>query len=310
MGLTVDNHYLLLAKKAKFNEFYTTFKTVKNELDWYTEYFKGKSILCNCNDTTNSNFFKYFYENFKDLQLKKLVCVSYDYKGSNLAYKIIVDSHDSEPKFEKLEGNGDFRTEECTQLLKEADIVVTNPPFSLFKDFITQLFENNKKFLILCATASLKTKLIFPLIFNNVISIGYNYGTNKFAVPPEYKRKSSWIDKEGHNWQTVNICWLTNLPVDKSTFKDIELTKSYDASLYPKYDGQDVIEVSEYKNIPKDYYGIMGVPTSYLGYHNGKQFEIVGIANQGSDGVYDKFKPIIEGKQKYCRVLIKRQTDI
>lgn len=339
-----SNSVLNRAKHRQNNdEFYTTYKTVEDELIHYTVHFKDKYVLCNCDDPLESNFSKYFIKNFNRLGLRKLVCTSYstssilategkltDKEGdilekgngyvmsiTRVPKMITPESTDKEvhdwlrkrKSIRKLKGTGDFRSPECVKYLKECDIVITNPPFSLFRDLIILIQEYKKKFLVIGNSNALMYKEIFPLIKNNEVWLGNHYGDMSFKVP-EYseKRKTRfWIDETGQKWRSLgNAMWLTNLDLERR-HRDLVLTEYYDSEKYPRYDEFDAIEVSRVANIPKDYEGIMGVPITFLNKHNPDQFEIVGEANHGSDNEYDLFKPTIDGRQIYKRVLIRNK---
>ena len=216
------------------------------------------------------------------------------------------DSENKDANVELLEGDGDFRSEECVELLKQADIVVTNPPFSLFRPYVAQLVKYDKKFLIIGNMNAIKYKEIFPLIKANKIWIGYNFNkTMEFQLDESYEK---WNEiRDGKKYGKVPaIAWFTNLDVKKHHEK-LVLTEKYDKAKYPKYDNYDAINVDKVKDIPKDYDGVMGVPISYLMHHNTEQFEIVGELNNGSNNEWDYAEPMIDGKVKYTRILIRRK---
>ena len=230
----MTNKNLNRAKRVKNDEFYTRVEDIALEVSKYSSYFQGKSVLCNCNDV-GSAFWQYFKDNFHELGLKNLIAVSY---GTN-ATKIEYNSSEI-----KLLGNGDFRSKECIELLNEADIVVTNPPFSLFREYIDTLMAHKKKFLIVGNLNAIKYSNVFPLLMENKICLGYNI-INKFT------QADGSIKKFG------NIIWYTNLP---RSYNILQLDKTYNKEDYPKYDNYNAIEVSKTANIPIDYNGIMGVP--------------------------------------------------
>lgn len=335
-----------ILNKAKYtentDEWYTDYKTVEEELSHYINQFYDKVVLCNCDDPYESAFSKYFLRNFNILKLKKLICTSY--RGSRIVEKLkIKDNSNStidkryayvmivEEKFDvsnnmitddaiekllkakgvvsKLNGDGDFRSIECIEYLKEADIVVTNPPFSKFTDLFSLLIKYNKKYLLIGNQNAITYKEIFPYIKNGEAWIGHRFGDMAFKVPNDTPPRKTrfWIDEEGQKWRSLgNAMWITNLDNTRKHQK-LELTSIYEPSKYPKYDNYDAINVSRVLDIPKDYWGIMGVPLTYLKYHNDEQFEIVGEANHGSDNEYDLFKPKINGKEIFKRILIRKK---
>ena len=307
-----NNKSLGAANKAKQDEFYTQLSDIENELKHYKEHFKGKVVFCNCDDPYESNFFKYFAMNFNHLGLKKLICTCYAtspimYKQLTLfgeeeelceettnkkPYKIeitevkdlngdgAVDLQDIElllksvdGKPELLKGDGDFRSDECVELLKQADVVVTNPPFSLFREYVAQLIEYDKKF------NAITYKEIFPLLKDNKLWIGYKSGDMAFTVPDSYTARETrfWIDENGQKWRSMgNICWYTNLDIQKR-HENLILYRNYNPEEYPTYDNYNAIEVSKVSEIPEDYYGVMGVPITFMDKYNPEQFEILGI---------------------------------
>ena len=275
----MTNKNLNRAKRVKNDEFYTRVEDIALEVSKYKDYFRGKSVLCNCNDV-NSSFWQYFYNNFHELGLKNLIAVSY---GTN-ATKIEYNSSES-----KLLGNGDFRSKECIELLNEADIIVTNPPFSLFREYIDILMAYKKKFLIVGNLNAIKYSNVFPLLMENKIRLGYT-SINKFT------QADGSIKKFG------NIVWYTNLP---RSYNILQLDKTFNREYYPKYDNYNAIEVSRTANIPIDYSGIIGVPISYIIKHNPQQFSIVGIFNHGTDHEFDLAKPILNGRELFPRIAIK-----
>ncbi len=210
----------------------------------------------------------------------------------------------------KLKGNGDFRSDECIEYLKKCDICCTNPPFSLFATLFSLLVKYEKQFLLIGNQNAITYKEIFPYIKENKAWVGYRFGDMAFRVPndTEPRKTRFWIDETGQKWRSLgNAMWLTNLDTEKR-HQFLELTQTYNTVDYPKYDNYDAINVSRVANIPKDYEGIMGVPITYLKYHNDMQFEIIGEANHGSDNEFDLFKPKINGKEQFKRILIRRIT--
>ena len=300
-----NNSNLHRAKKAKNDEFYTQLSDIENELIHYQEHFNGKIVYCNCDDPTQSNFVKYFQINFDKLNLKKLIATGYRKNCRGL--KLLYDSSNKEANIELLEGDGDFRSEECVELLKQADIVVTNPMFSLFREYVAQLVEHSKKFLIIGNINAIKYKEIFPLIKANKIWIGYNFNkTMEFQLDESYEK---WNEiRDGKKYGKVPaIAWFTNFDVKKHHEK-LVLTEKYDPAKYPKYDNYDAINVDKTVNIPKDYFGVMGVPISFLDKYNPEQFEIVGMLNAGNNPGYDFEKPVLNSRVIFTRLLIRRKA--
>lgn len=314
------NKSLNAAAKAKQDEFYTQMPDIANELKHYKHHFVGKTVLCNCDDPFESNFFKFFALNFNAWGLKKLICTCYN--GSPIAGKeLSLFDFDEEPTTERkaykvelteltdingdgatdlldvrellkvnppslLSGNGDFGSDECIELLKEADIVVTNPPFSQFRRFVSLLMEHKKKFLIIGNQNAITYKEIFPLIRNNQLWLGYKSGDMAFTVPDSYEPRETrfWIDKYGQKWRSMgNICWYTNLD-HKKRHELLDLYKTYTPEEYPKYDNYDAIEVSRVSDIPMNYDGYMGVPITFLDKYNPEQFEIYGATESEGKG--------------------------
>lgn len=294
------NANLSNAKRAKNDEFYTQLSDIENELKHYKNHFAGKVVYCNCDDARKSNFFRFFQKKFNDYGLKKLVTTSYneDGHGSVLVYEGDTNSNgkldDNEVKVSELKGNGDFRSEECIELLKESDIVVTNPPFSLFRDYIATLVQYDKKFLVIGNKNAITYKEIFPLIKENKLWLGY-YCPNEFRLP------------NGDTTKKVNgLCrWFTNLDI-KKRHETIYPYKSYNEEEFPKYDNYDAIEVSKVCEIPKDYDGIMGVPINFLDKYNPSQFEIVGLDRYVEDNPHYGKRFSINNRETYARILIKR----
>lgn len=326
------NKTLTLAKKAKNDEFYTQLGDIEREMKHYKQHFKGKTVLCNCDDPRVSNFFKYFALNFELLGLKRLIATCYKSKEINtfsqnnseqavyIVYEgdkndnHIVDNEEIEVK--PLKGDGDFRSKECIELLKQADIVVTNPPFSLFREYVAQLMEYGKKFVIIGNQNAITYKEIFPYLRNNEIWIGYGFGDMGFKVPDYFEPRATrfWIDGTGQKWRSFgNICWFTNLDIQKR-HEDLILYKRYNPEEYPKYDNYDVIDVNKVKEIPVDYGGIMGVPITFMDKFNSAQFEIIGMAEDngkgysGTEAKWDGINPhcVINEKNKFKRIFIKR----
>ena len=285
---------LAAARAAKEDEFYTQLSDVERELMHYKKHFKDKVVYCNCDDPRVSGFVHYFSHNFEVLGLKALLATCYKNTQPNLfsdhdsdrAVKLEYqgDSNGSgrpdpsEFDVELLEGDGDFRSRESIELLKRADIVVTNPPFSLYRQFIPKMIEHDKKFVLIGPQNAITTKEIFPLIMSGKVWWGVNSGAMKFRVPSDKEKDGLEVDFEGNKFQSFgNICWYTNLDLPRR-HEELILYKSYSPDEYPKYDNYDAIEVSKISEIPFDYFGVMGVPISFLDKHNPDQFEILGIA--------------------------------
>ena len=301
------------AKRAKNDEFYTQLSDIENELKHYKSHFAGKVVYCNCDDARKSNFFRFFQKKFNDYGLKKLITTSYNENGhgSVLVYEGDTNGNgkldEHEVKVSELKGNGDFRSEECIELLKEADIVVTNPPFSLFREFIATLVQYDKKFLVIGNNNAITYKEIFPLIKENKLWLGFSDNkTMEFVMPDSYE-KYNYIDKKGRKIGKVPaISWFTNLEHSKRN-DEIILYKKYTSEEFPKYDNYDAIEVSRVCEIPKDYNGVMGVPITFLGKYNPSQFEIVGQMANTSITDTNFGYPFVNGKRKYARILIRKK---
>ena len=329
------NRSLNAAKASKQDEFYTQLSDIEKELRHYTNHFRNKTVLCNCDDPKVSNFFHYFAHNFEKLSLKKLLTTSYKNQDADLFSKHTSergiylqydgDKNDNrvpdpdEIGIHNLKGDGDFRSEECVKLLKQADIVVTNPPFSLFREYVEQLVKYKKKFLIIGNHNAITYKEIFGLIKENTIWLGYTHPI-AFIVPDHYEMREvrSWRGEDGTNWRSLgNACWFTNLDIEKR-HEEIPLYTTYDPKLFPQYDNYDAIEVSRFKEIPHDYDGVMGVPLSFLEKHNPEQFEIVGsdyevkqgllpdLAKRGWTGKMDR--GYVKGERRFARILVRKRS--
>ena len=313
-----SNVHMIKAKKEKNDEFYTQLCDIENELKHYKDHFKDKIVFCNCDDPEWSNFWKYFELCFEHLGLKKLV--STHYEESKPSYKLELEKIGGKLTKTKtpLLQNGDFRSPECIEILKECDIVVTNPPFSLFREYVAQLIEYDKKFLIIGNVNAIIYKDIFPLIKENKIWFGINNGTKSYMIPNEYDHIKDTFEIDGIRYTKLgNTVWYTNLD-HKKRHEKVILYKTYkgNESEYPKYDNYHAINVDNSKNIPKDYDGIMGVPISFLTKLCPEQFEIVGIDFQIKDGLLPELvkpgwngkmdKGYINGKRMYARLLIRR----
>lgn len=339
------NKNLNAAKTAKKDEFYTQLTDIERELQHYWPHFRDKVVLCNCDDPYESNFFKYFALRFNQLGLKKLICTCYDGSpvvGTQLslfsldkegnekktAYKVEITEvpdvngdgaidltdvelliKDDKNVLSSLHGNGDFRSQECIELLKEADIVVTNPPFSLFREYIGQLMEYGKKFLIIGNQNNVTYKEIFPLLMENKVWLGYKTGDMAFKVPDDYEARETryWQDETGQKWRSLgNICWFTNLDHNKR-HEMLDLVCRYSSEEYPAYDNYNAINVNKVDNIPCNYDGIMGVPITFLDKYNPEQFEIKGIDRYVQDNPNYGHRFILKGKEVYARILIRNK---
>ena len=323
MATKSQNKNLSQAKKNKKDEFYTQLSDIENELKHYKKHFKGKVVYCNCDDPRVSNFFHYFSYNFEKLGLKKLITTCYKNKDINSISKNDTEqaiyleytgdkNGNNVPDLEEigihqLKGDGDFRSEESIELLKEADIVVTNPPFSLFREYVAQLIEYDKKFVIVGSRNAITYKEIFKLIKDNKLWLGHGFkGGNAY-----FKTKHSTGDfaKGVYDENTGlvkfrNIEWFTNLDIAKRD-EEIILYKNYNEEEYPKYDNYDAIEVSKTKDIPFDYDGAMGVPITFMNKYNPHQFEILGLDNHTVE--WRGRGPDLKGKAIYRRIIIKNK---
>ena len=339
-----NNGNLHSAKSAKNDEFYTRYEDIEKEVYNYRDFFEGKTVLCNCDDPLESNFTKYFILNFRFLKLKKLICTFYDINGK-AAYVFVYEGQDingdgvingqdidemvkmqafrhrlvddygfdfenKEESWKKgLYGSGDFRSQHCIEYLKMADVVVTNPPFSLFREYVAQLMEYGKKFIVIGNMNAITYKEIFTLIKDNKLWLGVGgIKDMSFMVPSYYELREtrSWIDENGQNWRSLgNGCWFTNIEHKKRN-TPIDLYKKYSEEDYPKYDNYDAIETGKVDNIPCDYDGVMGVPITFLDKYCPKQFEIVGLDRYVEDNPHYGHRFTINGKETYARILIKK----
>ncbi|MCD8208752.1 MAG: adenine-specific methyltransferase EcoRI family protein [Bacteroidales bacterium] len=344
-----DTKALTKAKTGKKDEFYTRMEDICAELKHYKEHFKGKVVFCNCDDPYESNFFKYFALNFNALGLKKLICTCWNgsrISGTQLdlfgaetnkeriAYKIelseiadvnndgATDLDDVETILKNkptiLKGNGDFRSEECMELLEEADIVVTNPPFSLIREYLLLLIGYKKQFLIVGNINTLTCKEIFPLVRKGLLWIGPSItsGDRKFYVPDDYELDATGcgIDDDGRKFiRAKGVRWFTNLG-HKKRHQPLDLHKKYKPEEYPKYDNYNAVNVDKVSDIPIDYDGIMGVPITFLDKWCPEQFEVLGITENHED--YREFfipnrpnyhRAFIGDRKMYSRVLIRKK---
>ena len=299
-----DNSNLRTAKRVKNDEFYTRYEDIELEVMKYRKQFKNKIVYLPCDDPAEkkSEFWSFFVNNFDAFGLKKLIATHYDENGK--AYKIWIDGDtsndgcidDSDALQEDLIGNGDFRSPECIEILNECDIVCTNPPFSLFREFVSLLVTHKKQFLIIGNQNAFTYKEIFHLIHTDIIWTGYNM-VKQFFQP------------DGSIKEFGNVCWFTNMMTNKRN-EEITLTKKYadNPSAYPQYDSCEAIDVSRVVNIPSDYDGIMGVPITFLDKYNPNQFEILGLDDPNL--VYPNWRgkgPDLNGKTIYRRVMIRRK---
>lgn len=329
------NRNLDTAKKTKNDEFYTRIEDIERELSHYKEYFKGKTILCNCDDPRVSNFFKYFALNFNEFGLKKIITTCYKNQDVDLftqndcekAVYIEYEGNPSDPtstdfstiQVKELKGDGDFRSAECVELLKQADIVVTNPPFSLFREYVAQLMKYDKKFIIIGSQNAITYKEIFSFIKENKLWLGYGFkgGDAYFQISEKNDKNYSAgvLNSEKNLVHFRNCCWFTNLDI-KKRHEDLVLYKTYSPEEFPKYENYDAINVAKVADIPLDYDGIMGVPITFLDKYNPEQFEILGMASSASykqeivgipfQGTKDA-RPLIKGKNTFARIFIKRK---
>ena len=352
------NTILRSANREKKDEFYTQLVDIEKELKYYKEYFKGKVVFCNCDDPFESNFFKYFAINFNHLQLKKLIATCYEgspvvqtqlslfdvngiivnKENTNKPYKIEINEVNDENEdgtvnladvetliknkknvLSLLEGDGDFRSPECIELLKESDIVVTNPPFSLFREYVAQLIEYKKDYIIMGNTNALTYKEIFYLFKEDKIRTGYtNFNVGMYFFVPDSAEKYYKIVNGRKMVRVSTSCWFTSLTVKKHNDKLI-LYKKYNPEEYPKFDNYDAINVNSYKEIPCDYKGLMAVPVTFLDKFNPNQFEIVDALNRYSLlDIFNTNEDVrkrhshtcnINGKSTYFRIVIKIKGD-
>ena len=333
------NRNLHKAKSKKNDEFYTQLVDIERELEHYEEHFRNKVVYCNCDDPRVSGFFHYFSYNFKRLGLKKLITACYKNQERDLFSK-----HDSEraiwleyegteganvPDVEDIgihtfKGDGDFRSKECIELLKQADIVVTNPPFSLFRKYVAQLVEHKKKFLIIGNKNAITYKEIFSLIKNNKMWVGYTpMGMDLlFDLPKDVARELQETKKEGSSYRIVDgvvkgrsqSIWFTNLD-HKKRHEEFILYKRHSPEEYPTYENYDAINIDKTKDIPMDWSGAMGVPITFLDKYNPEQFEIIWTTDRGGDGMLEDLKlphsrydaPVVKGEGIYKRIIIRNR---
>lgn len=292
------NKNLNTAAKAKKDEFYTQLSDIERELKNYKNHFKGKVVYCNCDDPRISNFFHYFSYNFEKLGLKKLIATCYknqnmDLFSQNDSEQAICLEYDGDknknsvpdPKeigIKPLKGDGDFRSKECIELLKQADIVVTNPPFSLFREYVAQLIEYDKKFIIIGHQNAISYKEIFRLIKDNKMWLGYGFSGAAAHFITNYKDHATAGDHKEGMIRVSGVNWFTNLDINKR-HEDLILYRNYNPEEYSKYDNYDAINVDKTKDIPMDYYGAIGVPITFMDKYNPEQFEILGITDRDNN---------------------------
>lgn len=327
-----ENTGLHSAKRNKRDEFYTQIVDIERELQHYRKLFKGKVVYCNCDDPYVSAFFEYFAKNFEFLGLKKLVTTCYksqhidlfsqndseqaiklEYMGGALNSLPTADDIGVTP----LKGDGDFRSPECIEILKQADIVVTNPPFSLFAEYVQHLDVYNKKFIVIGHQNAITYKDVFPLIKENKMWLGYGFKRNMaHFIAPHYEDTASDADHREGMIRVSGVVWYTNMDHNKR-HEEVILVKRYSGNekAYPKYDNYDAIEVSKTQDIPMDYPGAMGVPITFLTKYNPDQFEIIGCSYSYGEPVgYHKkgagFDVCIDGNQIYKRLFIRNRNPV
>lgn len=337
MARVATNKTLQQAKNAKSDEFYTVLSDIEKELRHYKKHLKGKIVLCNCDDPRISNFFHYFSYNFEKLGLKALITTCYKNQNMDLFSRhdkqqaIYLEYEGDKNKnrvpdpaeigIKPLLGDGDFRSDECIELLKKSDVVVTNPPFSLFREYLAQLIEHEKKFLIIGTWNAITYRDVFKLIKEDKLWIGVNSNRNfaGFIVPSHYPLHGTEarLDDNGNRLvSSNNTCWYTNLDNAKR-HEDLILYKTYNADSYPEYDNYNAIEVSQVNDIPIDYDGIMGVPITFLNKYNPDQFEIVGADFEVKDGLLPELlksewdgkndRAYLDGKRMYSRIFVRKK---
>lgn len=305
---------------AKEDEFYTKITDIEKELRHYKEYFKDKVIFLNCDDPETSNFWLYFQLNFYVFGIKKIVATHFETDKPSYKLELIGDEN-GDGKIDKLDiiktrlrQNGDFRSPECIEIMQEADIIITNPPFSLFREYIEQLIQYKKDFLVIGRETAITYKEIFTLLRDNTIWLGYNSGEMEFVVPDYYEpRATRYREENGVKYRSLgNACWFTNLDIPKR-HEELIIFKHFNPDEYQMYDNYDAINVNKVADIPIDYDGIMGVPISFMSKHNPEQFEIIGLLAgniKGLAGIPSKIGkdgPYINGKLKFGRILIRRK---
>ena len=325
-----NNAALRKADKNKNDEFYTQLCDIEKELSHYKEHFKGKTVLCNCDDPRVSNFFRFFALKFNEWGIKRLITTCYknqdvDLFSQNTSEKAVWLDYYGNPNDETctdfstvevkhLKGDGDFRSKECIELLKQSDIVVTNPPFSLFREYVAQLVEYDKKFVIVGHQNAITYKEIFPLLKNNKIWLGYGFKGGAAHFISSYEDKAVAGNHKEGMIRVSGVNWFTNLDIPKR-HDDLVLYKNYSPEEYPKYDNYDAININKTSDIPQDYDGFMGVPITFLDKYNPEQFEIIdgigrySILNNEETKKAGKYLSMINGKALYFRIIIKKKSE-
>lgn len=329
MAKQAANLNLRKASTAKKDEFYTQLSDIENELKHYKEHFKGKTVYCNCDDPRVSNFFHFFSYNFEKLGLKKLIATCYKNQDMDLfsenkseqAIYLVYEGDNNDNKVpdpneigvKKLKGDGDFRSKECIELLKQADIVVTNPPFSLFREYVAQLIEYDKKFIIVGHQNAISYKEIFKLIKEDKMWLGYGFkGGAAHFINNHYVDYATAGNHQEGMIRVSGVTWFTNLDISKR-HEDLILYKTYNPKEYPKFDHYDAINVDKTNEIPIDYEGNIGVPITFLNKYSPEQFEIIDGLNRYSilDGptpeTQGKYLSQINGNPIYVRIVIKNK---
>lgn len=305
-----NNNNLLKAKSNKNDEFYTRYDDISNELIRYKSSFYNKIVYCNCDFPTKSEFWNYFHKNFSNLGLKKLICTFKNWNSNAKTFGAVYTGGDDEDIFAGdefyLDEDGSFESDECISILKDCDIVVTNPPFSLLRSYISLLFKYNKTFIILGNQNVISTKDVFPLFISNKITTGYETHSHcrYFNTP------------DGRTVSVGGVCWLTNIRINKNFDNSIFKTKhenELNGVVYKYYDNYDALNVDKVAEIPIDYNGVLGVPLTFIHKYDKDLFEILGLTNSTKslsyclkDNRYDT-TAVIDGKEKYVRLLIKRR---
>ena len=311
------NNDLNAAKAGKNDEFYTQLDDIAKEIVYYRPHFEGKKVLCNCNDALHTGFAKFFSLQFEILELKELICTTFSMEEGEhgVVYRYKGDKNGNRtPDIEEweqtlMEGNGGFNTPEGLALIDEADIVVTNPPFSLFREFISIMMEHDKKFLIIGNVNAITYKEEFPLIKENKLWLGVSItsGDRVFNVPDNYPLEAAGcgVDDNGKPFIRVKgVRWFTNLDHNKR-HEELILYKKYNEEEFPKYDNYDAIEVSKTCDIPMDYDGVMGVPVTFLDKYCPDQFEVLGCSAYSDAKYYGNPPLYVNGNKKYARILIR-----
>lgn len=324
------NANLADARRNRKDEFFTQLVDIERELMHYKEHFRGKTVLCNCDDPRVSNFFVYFSRNFEALGLKRLITTCYKNQHADLfseqksdkAVYLIYDGDTNGNRLPdteeiavlQMQGDGDFRSEECVELLKQADIVVTNPPFSLFREYVAQLIKYDKKFLIIGHQNAITYKEIFPLLKENKIWLGYGFKGGAGHFYSNYEDTATAGDHREGMIRVSGVTWFTNLEHHKR-HEELVLYKHYNPNEYPTYDNYDAIEVGKSSDIPCDYDGVMGVPITFMNKYNPTQFTIIGCTESEGKGFSNGLwkedskiaQPLVDGKRVYKRIFIRRR---